>query len=155
VRFFAEVHTFSSNTLVTTLLTITKSFYFISALTAFGLIFAIAFFIREERGVLTSEALRVKKLGHLATFVTLVTVLGGVFTELANLLGGSLLDAFDSTTIKSFLSQTTIGRDYLFQFITGFAVIVILQRAKKIGAMYWALALSLIGLLAPVFQQSI
>ncbi len=153
MRFFAEVHTFSSNTLVTTLLTITKSFYFISALTAFGLIFATAFFIREERGVLTSEALRVKKLGHLATFVTLVTVLGGVFTELANLLGGSLLDAFDSTTIKSFLWQTTIGRDYLFQFITGFAVIIILQRARKIGAMYCALALSLIGLLAPVFQS--
>jgi putative copper resistance protein D len=153
VRFLAELHTFTNNPVVSALLSITKALYLIAAITAFGLIFAIAFFIREERGRLTREGARVKKLAHLASFVTLVTIIGGVFTELANLLGGSLLDAFDATTLRSFLTQTAVGRDYLIQLFAGFVILIFLQRSKKVGGIYWALALSLISLLAPVFQS--
>jgi putative copper resistance protein D len=153
VRFFAELHTFSSNPVVTALLSITKALYLLSAIIAFGLIFAIAFFIREERGRLTNEGLRVKKLAHLATFITLVTVVGGAFTELANLLGGSLLDAFDATTLRSFLTQTSVGRDYLIQLVAGLGVLIFLQRAKKVGGIYWALVFSIISLITPVFNS--
>ena len=153
MHFFTEVHTFSSNPAVTTLLTITKGLYLLSAITSFGLLMAIAFFIREEKGGLTPEAIRVKKLAHLATLVTLVTIVGMIVTELANLLGGSLLDAFDSTTLRSFLSQTAIGRDYLVQIFTALVVMIFIGQAKKVGAIYWALAFSLIGLLTPIFQS--
>lgn len=153
MHFFSEVHTFSNNPVVTTALTLTKGLYLLAALTSFGLIFAIAFFIREERGVLTTEAQRVKKLAHLATFVTLVTIFGGTFTELANLIGGSLLDAFDGTTLRSFIAQTAVGRDFLIQAIAAIAVMAFLQRAKKVGSIYWALAFSVVGLLTPIFQS--
>ncbi len=153
MHFFTEVHTFSNNPAVTALLTITKGLYLLSAITSFGLLLAIAFFIREEKGRLTPEAMRVKKLAHLANLVTLVTIVGMIVTELANLLGGSLLDAFDSTTLRSFLSQTAIGRDYLIQLFAALVVMVFIGQAKKVGAMYWALAFSLIGLLAPIFQS--
>jgi putative copper resistance protein D len=153
VRFISEVHTFSNNPVVTALLSITKGLYLLSAITAFGLIFAIAFFVHEEKGRLTSEGMRVKKLAHLATFVTIVTIIGGAFTELANLLGGSLLDAFDATTLRSFLLQTAIGRDYLIQVIAGLIALFFIARAKKVGGIYWALAFSIIGLIIPVFQS--
>ena len=80
MHFFTEVHTFSSNPAVTTLLTITKGLYLLSAITSFGFLLAIAFFIREEKGRLTLEAIRVKKLAHLATLVTLVTIVGMIVT---------------------------------------------------------------------------
>jgi len=153
VHFFSEVHTFSNNPVVTTALTLTKGLYLLAALTSFGLIFAIAFFIREERGVLTTEAQRVKKLAHLSTFVTLVTIVGGTFTELANLIGGSLLDAFDGTTLRSFIAQTAVGRDFLIQAIVAIVVMAFLQRARKVGSIYWALAFSVVGLLTPIFQS--
>jgi len=153
VHFFSEAHTFSTNPVVATALTLTKGLYLLAALTAFGLIFAIAFFIREERGVLTQEAHRVKKLAHLASFVTLVTIIGGAFTELANLIGGSLLDAFDATTLRSFIAQTAVGRDYLIQAIASIVVILFLQQAKKVGSIYWALVFSTIGLLTPIYQS--
>jgi len=153
VHFFSEAHTFSNNPIVTTALTLTKGLYLLAALTSFGLIFAIAFFIREERGVLTTEAQRVKKLAHLSTFVTLVTILGGTFTELANLIGGSLLDAFDGATLRSFIAQTAVGRDFLIQAIAAIVVMACLQRAKKVGSIYWALAFSGVGLLTPIFQS--
>ena len=153
MHFFSEVHTFSNNPVVTTALTLTKGLYLLAALTSFGLIFAIAFFIREERGVLTTEAQRVKKLAHLSTFVTLVTIVGGTFTELANLIGGSLLDAFDGTTLRSFIAQTAVGRDFLIQAIVAIVVMAFLQRARKVGSIYWALAFSVVGLLTPIFQS--
>ena len=153
MHFFSEVHTFSNNPVVTTALTLTKGLYLLAALTSFGLIFAIAFFIREARGVLTTEAQRVKKLAHLATFVTLVTIVGGTFTELANLIGGSLLDAFDGTTLRSFIAQTAVGRDFLIQAIAAIVVMAFLQRARKVGSIYWALAFSVVGLLSPIFQS--
>ena len=153
MHFLQEVHTFSNNPVVTSLLSITKGLYLLAAITAFGLLMAIAFFIREEKGRLTVEGLRVKKLAHLATLVTLVTIIGVIMTELANVLGGSLLDAFDSTTLQSFLSQTAIGRDYLVQLFAALSVMLFIGRAKKVGAIYWALAFSLVGLLAPIFQS--
>ena len=153
MHFLSEVHTFSSNSVVTTVLTITKALYLISALTAFGLIFAVAFFIREERGVLTSEGIRVKKLAHLATFVMLVTIVGGTFAELANLIGGTLLDAFDATTLRSFLMQTSVGRNFLIQGLCALAVLAFLQWAKRVGGAYWAALFSIIGLLVPIFQS--
>lgn len=153
MHFAAEVHTFSNNPVVTAVLSITKGLYLLSAITSFGLLLAIAFFVREEKGRLTLEGMRVKKLAHLATLVTLVTVVGVIMSELANLLGGSLLDAFDSTTLRSFLSQTSIGRDYLVQIFAALAVMSFISRAKRVGAIYWALAFSLVGLLAPIFQS--
>jgi len=153
VHFLQEVHTFSNNPVVTSLLSITKGLYLLSAITSFGLLIAIAFFIREEKGRLTPEGMRVKRLAHLATLVTLVTIVGATTTELANLLGGSLLDAFDSTTLRSFLSQTSIGRDYLVQLFAALAVMLCIGSAKKVGGIYWALAFSLVGLLAPIFQS--
>jgi len=153
VHFLQEVHTFSNNPVVTSLLSITKGLYLLSAITSFGLLIAIAFFIREEKGRLTPEGMRVKRLAHLATLVTLVTIVGATTTELANLLGGSLLDAFDSTTLRSFLSQTSIGHGYLVQLFAALAVMLCIGSAKKVGSIYWALAFSLVGLLAPIFQS--
>jgi cytochrome c oxidase assembly factor CtaG/putative copper export protein len=153
VHFLADIHTFTNNPVVSTTVTITKALYLLSAITGFGLIFAIAFFIREERGLLTAEAYRVKRLAHLATFITLVSLVGGAFSELANLIGGSLLDAFDGTTFSSFIKQTAIGRDYLIQSIAAIFVLAFLQRAKKVGAIYWALAFTTFSLLVPVFHS--
>lgn len=153
MRFLSEIHTFSNNSVVVTLLTITKALYFLSALVAFGLIFATAFFVREDRGRLLPEAIRVKRLAHLATLITLVTVVGGIFTELANLIGGSLLDAFDRVTLRSFLIQTSVGRDFLIQVAASLSVLLFLHRAKKVGSIYWALVCATIGLLAPIFQS--
>lgn len=153
MHFYSELHTSSNNAVVTALVAISKALYLLSALSAVGLIFAIAFFIREERGALTAEGVRVKKLAYLATFITFVTIIGGIFTELANLLGGSLLDAFDSTTLRSFIMQTAVGRDFLIQGICALVVLAFLQRAKKVGAIYWSLAFSLIALLTPIFHS--
>ena len=146
-------HLQSANSLVGFLLPVVKDFYLIAIVVGVGLIFALGFLLGEDRGRLSKEALRIKNLALLATIVWIVTTVGGVITELANLLGGSFLDAFNSSTVLSFLTSTSIGRDYLFQFIIGIGTVSLLVRAKKVGAIYYALALTMLALLVPLFQS--
>ena len=118
-----------------------------------GTLYAIGFLLLEEHGRLTKEAQRIKSLALLATIVWLACTVGGVVVEVANLLGGGFLDAFDLTTLSSFLRTTSIGRDYLFQIVMAFLAIGLIGRAKKIGAIYFALAVTMLALLIPLFQS--
>ena len=118
-----------------------------------GTLYAIGFLLLEEHGRLSKEAQRIKSLALLATTVWLACTVGGVVVEVANLLGGGFLDAFDLTTLSSFLRTTSIGRDYLFQIVMAFLAIGLIGRAKKIGAIYFALAVTMLALLIPLFQS--
>ncbi len=102
---------------------------------------------------MSKEAVRIKNFALLATVIWLVTTVGGVIIEIANLLGGSFFSAFNFSTIQSFLTSTSIGRDYLFQFVMGIGALLFLIWTKKIGAAYFALTATLAALLIPLFQS--
>jgi putative copper resistance protein D len=122
-------------------------------LAAVGVLYAIGFLLLEEHGRLNRESQRIKSLALLATIVWLACAVGGVVVEVANLLGGGFLDAFDLTTLSSFLRTTSIGRDYLFQIVMALLAIALISRAKKVGAIYFALAATMLALLIPLFQS--
>ena len=113
----------------------------------------MGFLIPESRGNLTKESIRLRSLAVLATTIWTTTVIGGFMLELANLLGASLLDAFNLSTIRSFIAQSSLGRDYLFQVVIGLALSLVLSRAKQVRGIYGALALTVIALVAPIFQS--
>ncbi len=146
-------HLQSTNTFVGILLPIVKDLYLIAVITAVGLLFTIGFLLGEERGRLSKEAVRVKNLALLATLIWIVTTVGGIFTELANLLGGSFLDSFNPSLLSSILTSTSIGRDFLFQIIMGIITLALIIQAKKVGAIYFALATTMVALLIPLFQS--
>jgi cytochrome c oxidase assembly factor CtaG/putative copper export protein len=129
-----------------------KDLYLVAIIVAIGLLYSMGFLLPEKRGRLGSQALRIKSLALLASVIWLVCTVGGVFVELANLLGGGLLDAFNSAGI-SFLTSTSIGRDYLFQIIMGIIAILLIVRSKKVGAIYFALAATMLAELIPLFQS--
>ena len=130
-----------------------KDLYLLSTLVAIGLLFAIGFLLPEIRGKIGKEAKRIKSLALLATIVWLVCSIGGVVTELANLLGGGFLDAFKWSAISTFLSTTSIGRDYVFQIVMAIGAIALILGAKKVGAIYFAFAATMLALLIPLFQS--
>jgi len=120
---------------------------------AAGLIFTIGFLLGEDRGKLSHEAIRIKNLTLLATIAWTVSSAGGAIIEVANLLGGSFLNAFDSSTIFTFMLSTSIGRDFAFQIIIGIGTWALIARSRKVGAIYFALALTMLALLVPLFQS--
>ena len=94
-----------------------RDLFLISIITSVGLLYAIGFLLPEIHGKLGKEGNRIKGLALLATVVWLVCTVGGIFIELANLLGGGFLDSFNASALSSFLFSTSIGRDYLFQIV--------------------------------------
>jgi len=83
-----------------------------------------------------------------------VTLVGSIFTELANILNESLASAFDSQVLRSFLEQTTIGRTFLAQLFFALITALIASQSKKVGAIYWVLGLMMISAILPVFKAT-
>ena len=98
LHFFTEQvshgHVLTSNTLVEPLIPIVKDLNLIAMIFAIGLLYAAGFLITEVKGALTAEGIRIRNLARFATLVWFITAIGGVFIEVANLLGHGFLDAF-------------------------------------------------------------
>lgn len=146
-------HLLTSNSLVGDLIPVVKDLDLISFLTAIGLLYAMGFLVPEVKGELTKESIRIRSLAVLASAVWTVTVIGGFMLELANLLGSGFLAAFSTTEIHDFISESSLGRDYLFQVALGIGVTVSLPRVRKVRGTYFALVLTVVALIAPIFQS--
>jgi len=55
--------------------------------------------------------------------------------------------------LRSFMFQTSLGRDFLFQILMGFIVLISLGRVKKVGGIYLALLFTLLALIIPIFHS--
>ena len=130
-----------------------KDLSLIAIILTIGLLYAAGFLLTEVKGVLTAEGIRLRNLARFVALVWFVTLFGGIFTEVANLLGLGFLDAFNANVLQSFLFQTSIGRDFLFQILMGLIVLVLLGRVKKVGGIYLALLFTLLALITPIFQS--
>ncbi len=143
----------NAGTLVGFLTPVVKSLQLISVITLIGLLLSSAFFIREEGGLLTKESIRVNTLASIAATVWAVTTLGALFTEISNLLASPIGDSFDPTTVRSFTTQTALGKSYIITFLCALIVLLFLTRIKKVGGVLFTLLIAFIGLLAPIFQS--
>jgi len=130
-----------------------KDLNLVAIILAIGLLYAAGFLVAEAKGVLTAEGIRLRNLARFVTLVWFVTVFGGIFTEVANLLGLGFLDAFNASVLRSFIFQTSLGRDFLFQILMGLIVLVSLGRVKKVGGIYLTLLLTLLALIIPIFHS--
>ena len=157
LHFFTEQvshgHVLTSNTLVEPLIPIVKDLNLIAMIFAIGLLYAAGFLITEVKGALTAEGIRSRNLARFATLVWFITAIGGVFIEVANLLGHGFLDAFNVSVDREFLFQTSLGRDFLFQMIAGVVLLISLGRVKKVGGIYLGLIVTLLVLIIPIFQS--
>jgi putative copper resistance protein D len=130
-----------------------KDLNLVAIILATGLLYAAGFLVVEVKGVLTAEGIRLRNLARFVTLVWFVTVFGEIFTEVANLLGLGFLDAFNASVLRSFMFQTSLGRDFLFQILMGFIVLVLLGRVKKVGGICLALLFTLLLLIIPIFHS--
>ena len=92
---------------------LTDTLQILSATTLIGLLIAIAFLIREEHSKLLPEAIRIRNLAIIPAALWLISSLGFLFVELANLLSIPISAAFDLRScigVSPFLF-TAIGFD--------------------------------------------
>ena len=152
MRFLFEVHPPHAVGYLNVLTPIVKDLQLISAITLIGLLLAIFAFIKEDHAKLSVEALRIRALALIAAAVWLVSTLGSLFIEIANLLSTSLVASFDPAVINSFISQTALGKTYAIELIAAVIVFAALTGIRKTTGAFAALVITFIGLLAPVFE---
>ena len=114
-----------------------------------GFLISIAFLDLDLKGKVLNSSL-IKKTRTLIYSWLVVTFIY-ILIQIAYLLEQPLSASFDLTVIRSYLTQTSIGKSYLVQMI-GISIVLMIP-LKKVISTYVALLISLVAITAPVFQS--
>ncbi|CAB4341424.1 MAG: hypothetical protein F2851_05090 [Actinobacteria bacterium] len=133
--------------------TVNKSLLILSSFTAVGVFLSFAFLLIESEGKLQKAAEKLRKIGFLAALLWVGTSLFQIILTLANILDSSFSDALETTTLRSFVLQVDLGRFLFAQFIIAVVIVLAVRLVRTALQSIIALALALLGLIAPVFQS--
>ena len=139
--------------MVTTLATLSKFLSISASFLTVGILLCIAFFLFEIEGKLSKPALALRPVALLSALLWVLAQGLNILTTLANILGTSFGDALDSTTLRSFLTQITLGQYMLFQLGAAIVIAVTITRIRSIGSTVVLLIVALLGVVAPLFQS--
>jgi cytochrome c oxidase assembly factor CtaG len=135
---------------------LTTTFKFLNLLGGFatvGALLSMAFLVINQNGFLTTSGEKVRSLLKIASTIWFIGAFGTVIFTLAQILGTTFSDAFDLTVIRSFITQISLGKYLAFQALMAAVVLVFSFATKKIELLIILLALSIAGLVAPVFES--
>ena len=135
------------------LLAISKFLSLASGITTIGLLLAIGFFLLDIEGKLGQTAQRLRKFAALAALTWAMTTGLSILATLANILGTDISQALDPTSIRSFISQVTLGKYMFIQLCLALLVASFVARIKAVAGANILLVLSIAALVAPVFES--
>jgi len=128
---------------------LSKGLLQLSGVLSIGLLIAIAFLDKDIKGSIGNfGSIRKIKLFLLFWLFSLSLF---VLIQLAYLLDQPLTASFDLTAIRSYLTQTSLGKTYLIQLIG--ILLLLLIPIRKILISYLALVIALLSIVSPVFQS--
>ena len=128
---------------------VSKGLMQLAGVLSIGLLLSICFLDTDIKGAVNNSKL-VKKAKSLI-LVWLLTTSLFILVQISYLLEQPFLSSFDSTVIRSYLTQTSVGKSYLIQIIG--LIIILSIPIKRILTTYFLLLISLIVIIAPVFQS--
>lgn len=118
-----------------------------------GALLAMAFLLLDVAGKVSTSAEKLRTFLKASAASWFIGVVGSIIFTLAQILDTPLSGALDVMTIRSFITQITLGQYLAFEAVIAFIVFVGAFQAKKILTLIFLLAGSIIGLVAPVFQS--
>ena len=114
-----------------------------------GLLITLSFLDQDIKGAIKNHSL-IKKTRLVITSWLLATAIY-VIVQLSYLLDQPLVASFDLTVIRSYLTQTSLGKAYVVQIIG--ILILLLIPLRRLLSSYISLLIALIAITAPVFQS--
>ena len=114
-----------------------------------GLLLTLSFLDSDVKGGITNTKLVKKTKVFLLAW--LLATFAFILIQISYLLQQPLASSFDQTVIRSYLTQTAIGKSYIVQII---GIIILLSIAlRRVITTYLCLLIGLIAIVAPVFQS--
>ena len=135
------------------LLEISKFLSLASGITTIGLLLAIAFFLNEIEGKLGDRAKALRSFTSIAALTWALATGLSIIATLADILGTDLSGALDPTSMRSFISQITLGKYMFAQLCLALLVASVAIRIKGVAGANALLLLSLAAIIAPVFES--
>lgn len=135
------------------LLEISKFLSLAAGITTIGLLLAIAFFLNEIEGKLGDRAKALRSHTSIAALTWALATGLSIIATLANILGTDLSGALDPTSLRSFISQVTLGKYMFVQLCLALLVASVAIRIKGVAGANALLLLSLAAIIAPVFES--
>ena len=114
-----------------------------------GFLITLSFLDQDIKGAIKNHSL-VKKTRIFISAWLLVSAIY-VVVQVSYLLDQPLAASFDLTVIRSYLTQTSLGKAYLIQII-GILILLLIPLRRLLGS-YISLLIALIAITAPVFQS--
>ena len=114
-----------------------------------GLLLTLSFLDSDVKGGITNKKLVKKTKAFLLAW--LLSTFAFILMQISYLLQQPFASSFDLTVIRSYLTQTAIGKSYIVQII---GIIILLSIAlRRVITTYLCLLIGLIAIVAPVFQS--
>ena len=114
-----------------------------------GLLLTLSFLDSDVKGGITNKKLVKKTKAFLLAW--LLSTFAFILMQISYLLQQPFASSFDLTVIRSYLTQTAIGKSYIVQII---GIIILLSIAlRRVITTYLCLVIGLIAIVAPVFQS--
>ena len=135
------------------LLEISKFLSLASGITTIGLLLAIAFFLNDVEGKLGETAKALRNITAIAALTWAIATGISIVATLANILGTDLSEALDPTSMRSFISQITLGKYMFAQLCLALLVALVVIRIRGVAGANALLLLSLAAIIAPVFES--
>ncbi len=153
MHFFTQAHVPGASETLNLLTPAVKDLQILSATILIGLLLALAFFIREDHAKLLPEGIRIRNLAFIPAAAWFISSLAVIFVELANLLAIPILETFDLAVLRSFITQTALGKSFGINLGAAAIALLFIRQIKKTTGAIFILAITFIGVLAPVFQS--
>jgi putative copper resistance protein D len=118
-----------------------------------GALLAMAFLLLDVEGKVSTSAEKLRNFLKVSAAAWFIGIAGSIIFTLAQILNTPLSGALDLTTIRSFITQITLGQYLAFEAAIALLVFVCTFQAKKIMSLIVLLLISIVGLVAPVFQS--
>ena len=133
--------------------TLVKYLSLIGSFTTIGTLLAMSFLLLDVEGKFSTQGLKLKRLLWGSAILWSLASAGTIIVTLATILDQSISTALDPTVLRSFITQITLGQYLLFETIIAFIVAIVAFRVKNVLTATFLLLLSILGLVAPVFQS--
>ena len=130
-----------------------KYFNLLGGFATIGALLAMAFLLLDDEGKVSTSAEKLRNFLKVSAATWFIGVIGSIVFTLAQILDSSLAVALDPTVVRSFVTQITLGQYLAFEAVIAFLVFVYSFQARKILSLIFLLGLSVVGIIAPVFQS--
>jgi cytochrome c oxidase assembly factor CtaG len=135
---------------------LTTTFKFLNLLGGFsvvGALLGMAFLVVNKEGFLSTSGEKLRGLLKISALIWVIGAFGTIIFTLAQILGTTFSDALDVTVIRSFLTQISLGKYLAVQALMAIVALIFSYATKRIESLIILLALSILGLVAPVFES--